>query len=137
MNNRLQCNRNSSCHEHGSMTCGESINCDPLQILPLAMAYVPWQQWQNVYDGSKGLEYGTVFEELLFPFQHASKVCKTIGECRGSDRMERTNMERHYTMRNYPRERMQFERMEHDDHMDSCNRRETCDRTDRCERRCD
>ena len=149
MNNRLQCNRNSSCHEHGSMACGESMNCDPLQMLPLAMGYVPWQQWQNVYEGSKGLEYGTIFEELIFPFQYASKVCGNMGDCRGGNRMERVPMERRYAMRNCPRERMPYERIEQGrcmdgcermeirEQMDSCNRRETCERTDRCERRCD
>ena len=89
MNNRLQRCQNSCCHEHASTTCGENMNYDPLQILPLAMAYVPWQQWQNVYDGSKGLEHGTIFEELIFPFQRASRVCATMGECRGNERINR------------------------------------------------
>ncbi|MGN0613669.1 MAG: spore coat associated protein CotJA [Porcipelethomonas sp.] len=35
---------------------------------PLAMAYVPFQQWGRTYDVEKGFERGTVFPELDFPF---------------------------------------------------------------------
>ena len=124
MNNRLQarqgCSPNSCCHEQSSMSCGESMNYDQLQRMPLAMAYVPWQQWQNIYDGSKGLEHGTIFEELLFPFQHASRVCRNMGECRMNERMrERERM--------CPRE----QRMEYREYANQCQR------MNRCERRCD
>lgn len=51
-------------------------NYDVLNDMPLAMAYVPWQQWQDVYDGAKGLESGTIFKELVFPFLCASPVCR-------------------------------------------------------------
>lgn len=47
-----------------------------LQGMPLAMAYVPWQSWQNVSDGSRGLSQGTIFEELIFPFEYAGKGCR-------------------------------------------------------------
>ena len=76
MNNRLQCNRNSSCHEHGSMTCGESMNCDPLQMQPLAMAYVPWQRFGQTYELSKALCAGTIFPELDKPFCGKRGCCK-------------------------------------------------------------
>ena len=42
--------------------------CDPLQNMPLAMAYVPWQNWRNLYDIHKGFTRGTIFEELDKPF---------------------------------------------------------------------
>ena len=35
---------------------------------PVAMAYVPWQYWNAVYDLEKGLAYGTIFPELNKPF---------------------------------------------------------------------
>lgn len=35
---------------------------------PLAMAYVPCQQWGETYSVEKGLERGTVFPELDLPF---------------------------------------------------------------------
>lgn len=36
--------------------------------MPIAMAYVPWQKWQDIYDTVKGLECGTIFKELDKPF---------------------------------------------------------------------
>lgn len=35
----------------------------------LAMAYVPWQKWQNIYDAEKGLACGTIFQDLYLPFR--------------------------------------------------------------------
>lgn len=37
----------------------------------LAMAYVPMQTWQNLYEYDKGLMRGTVFEDLDLPFKGA------------------------------------------------------------------
>ncbi len=36
--------------------------------LALAMAYVPMQQFKNVYELDEGLRYGTIFPELNKPF---------------------------------------------------------------------
>ena len=74
MNNRLKTTQ-SPCFDIESSCCKQTMACDPLQTMPLAMAYVPWQQWKNIYEGGKGLEHGTIFEELIFPFQFASCVC--------------------------------------------------------------
>ena len=35
---------------------------------PLAMAYVPFQQWGDVYDDNSALCKGTLFPELDLPF---------------------------------------------------------------------
>lgn len=35
---------------------------------PIGMAYVPYQQWKNVYDPTVALDRGTVFEDLDKPF---------------------------------------------------------------------
>ncbi len=35
---------------------------------PLAMAYVPFQQWGKVYDSREGFHKGTLFPDLDFPF---------------------------------------------------------------------
>ena len=40
---------------------------DALSDFPLAMAYVPWQKWQNVFDPCKGFTRGTIFEDLSKP----------------------------------------------------------------------
>jgi len=34
----------------------------------LAMAYVPWQTWRDIYDVEKALQRGTIFCELDKPF---------------------------------------------------------------------
>lgn len=34
----------------------------------LAMAYVPWQEWRNIYEPGKAIVRGTIFEELDKPF---------------------------------------------------------------------
>lgn len=42
--------------------------CEPQQRMALAMAYVPWQRWQQPYDYEKGLMVGTIFPDLDLPF---------------------------------------------------------------------
>lgn len=48
-------------------------NTDPVNM-PIAMAYVPWQQWRQTYPMDKGLSRGTIFPELDLPF--------VMGRCR-------------------------------------------------------
>ena len=36
--------------------------------MPVAMAYVPWQNWHSIHEPEKGLHCGTIFEELYKPF---------------------------------------------------------------------
>lgn len=38
------------------------------QPVSLGMAYVPWQQWRDLYDPVLGFERGTIFSELDKPF---------------------------------------------------------------------
>ncbi len=42
-----------------------------LSDLPIAMAYVPWQEWCGILELEKGLCCGTIFEELNKPFTGA------------------------------------------------------------------
>ncbi len=39
-----------------------------LSSLPLAMAYVPMQKWQKLYEPDVAFERGTIFSELDLPF---------------------------------------------------------------------
>ncbi|MCI8984022.1 MAG: spore coat associated protein CotJA [Hungatella sp.] len=39
-----------------------------LEQSPVAMAYVPWQQWQQTYSLEKGFERGTIFPDLDLTF---------------------------------------------------------------------
>ena len=41
---------------------------------PVAMAYVPWQRWQQVYPVDKAINRGTIFPDLDKPF--------SMGRCR-------------------------------------------------------
>ena len=43
---------------------------------PLAMAYVPWQTFENVMEGECALRHGTIFEDLVFPFVGAQAACQ-------------------------------------------------------------
>ena len=36
--------------------------------MPVAMAYVPWQQWQTTYSPERGLVQGTIFPDLDLKF---------------------------------------------------------------------
>lgn len=36
--------------------------------MPLAMAYVPFQTWKQVFDPENALAHGTIFPELYLPF---------------------------------------------------------------------
>lgn len=49
-----------------NICCG--VRNDVLDVLPIAMAYVPWQDWKCLYDIDKGFQRGTIFEELDKPF---------------------------------------------------------------------
>ena len=42
---------------------------EPHDDMVLAMAYVKWQKWQNIYDAEKGFCCGTIFQDLNLPFQ--------------------------------------------------------------------
>lgn len=47
--------------------CGGRLP-DPVGNMQVAMAYVPWQCFKNVYEPDKALQYGTIFPELNKPF---------------------------------------------------------------------
>lgn len=58
-----------NCREGGEMSCAVEEKYDVLSEMALAMAYVPWQMWRNIYDVEKGFCRGTIFEELDKPFR--------------------------------------------------------------------
>lgn len=51
----------NDCHRHDEM---ETLGCR----FPVVMAYVPWQQWGDLYDGECGLMQGTIFQDLNYIF---------------------------------------------------------------------
>lgn len=48
--------------------CACRAKNDPLAGMALAIGYVPWQVWRNVYEPDKGFERATIFAELDKPF---------------------------------------------------------------------
>ena len=62
----------------------------------LAMAYVPWQKWQNVMDGCSGLKSGTIFEELVLSFEGSRAACS---QCAGNTRNNNYNNNYNYNRR--------------------------------------
>lgn len=54
----------------------ESCSTDTLHNHTLAMAYVPWQEWHDLYPLEKSLCKGTIFEELDKPFSGTGGCCK-------------------------------------------------------------
>ena len=40
---------------HSSCSCTQEKETVKLDSLPLAMAYVPWQKWQNIYKPENAL----------------------------------------------------------------------------------
>lgn len=53
--------------EYTRPKCVESV-CSAVDVCPLAMAYVPWQSWGEVYKPTDGFRRGTIFPELDLPF---------------------------------------------------------------------
>lgn len=49
--------------------CNDKGSYDELRGMPVAMAYVPWQEWCSLYEADKGFFCGTIFEELDKPFR--------------------------------------------------------------------
>ena len=79
-------NHSNGCHVGGSRTMPASVSpsnpsrpcCniqdhDKLSGLSIAMAYVPWQQFGNLYEPDQALRNGTVFQDLNKPFHGSMK----------------------------------------------------------------
>ena len=52
-------------------SAGNAMGFDSMYLgsLPLASAYVPFQQWKTTYSLEAGLNRGTIFPELDLPFE--------------------------------------------------------------------
>ncbi len=60
----------------GDSCCGDNMSGhDKLSGLPIAMAYVPWQKWGDLFEAEKGFHCGTIFEELYKPFRGIGGSC--------------------------------------------------------------
>ena len=51
------------------MCCKDKETCNiPQNKCSLAMAYVPWQKWETMYNEEEALKAGTAFPSLDLPF---------------------------------------------------------------------
>lgn len=66
--NSQMMDQNNSAMFSASSQSADSCPYQGIDRMPLAMTYVPWQQWRNLYDPSKGFWVGTIFQELDLPF---------------------------------------------------------------------
>lgn len=62
--------RNSYCPRNTNMANMPNNQSSPPFDKPIAMAYVPWQTFQSVYDVETALMVGTIFPELNKPFRN-------------------------------------------------------------------
>lgn len=79
----MNTNRNSSCyggpntnrnmHGHQNQHMNRSVLDGPF---PVGMAYVPWQEFKDLYDPYQGLCHGTIFKELDYPFYGKRGNCR-------------------------------------------------------------
>ena len=45
-----------------------TVSSNPMSGFPLAMAYVPFQAFEDLNEPAKALECGTLFQQLYMPF---------------------------------------------------------------------
>lgn len=62
-NSRNMMARDYSCPCDNEMNKGKLLDC-----LALGIAYVPWQDFSKPLCAEEGLENGTIFSDLVFPF---------------------------------------------------------------------
>ena len=53
-----------------------SCSADQLLGMSLAIAYVPWQHWNQTYHLDKAMQTGTIFPELDKPFLGKRGACR-------------------------------------------------------------
>lgn len=63
-------------YQNLSASCPAGRRDDPLYGMALAIAYVPWQRWNQTYDLEKALQAGTIFPELDKPFLGKRGACR-------------------------------------------------------------
>lgn len=67
-NNAMPYNTYRQTQMPSRMDCLRMDEQSTIKNMTLAMAYVPWQTWRDIYDAEKAFCRGTIFEELDKPF---------------------------------------------------------------------
>ncbi len=74
--NMMDDRRNVNCQNRNThANCGCMANDNASQKMVLAMAYVPWQRWENLYELDQALMAGTIFADLNKPFRGRGGCC--------------------------------------------------------------
>lgn len=60
----------------GQRECCERYDMSSSQEFVIAMAYVPWQHFEHVYEPDRALAIGTIFPELNKPFYGRRGTCR-------------------------------------------------------------
>lgn len=55
-----------ACNSEKECSCKQGR--DYIENMPLAMSYVPWQDWEKVYEPCEAIKAGTLFPELNLQF---------------------------------------------------------------------
>lgn len=71
---RNSCGRDSCPGDMAMDRCGRDRRM-MFEDMPIAMAYVPWQMWRDLYPPDEAFHCGTIFKELNLPFT-GRRVCK-------------------------------------------------------------
>ena len=58
----------ASIRPKGAYAMEQNQNAGRCEQPPLVMAYVPWQPLSDTWDEARGLERGTIFPDLFYPF---------------------------------------------------------------------
>lgn len=77
MQQNCGCGRTQDNPVRANCKCGCQDTC--IDQYPLAMAYVPWQEFGEVYPLERGFQAGTIFPCLDLPFLCASQACNRRG----------------------------------------------------------
>lgn len=72
--------RNNNRYNNNCTQCDDTVKYERINpkelALPLAMAYVPWQNMDKLYDCDTGFIRGTIFPELDKPFEGSGGGCR-------------------------------------------------------------
>lgn len=67
--------------EGRNRSCDSCIDDERMKYFRLAMAYVPWQEWEKIHEDETALARGTLFEDLDMPW-YQSACDRENGTCR-------------------------------------------------------
>lgn len=73
----MRCMKDRNCMNEKCNGCDadSSMHNDPIYGMPVGMGYVPWQQWEEIYNPCDALKAATIFPSLNLPFYGCIPPC--------------------------------------------------------------